>query len=85
MTIRQLEILLYLHKNEIDKFNLVIDKILEATSADGETMSFDAIFDKLSIYKNMHIDYKLDYVKPMLQHFADNFYILDFKTKLQEN
>mgnify|MGYP001049976834 CR=1 FL=1 len=74
MTIRQLEILLYLHKNETDKFNLVINKILEATSANGETMNFDAIFDELSIYKNMHIDYRLDYVKPILQHFADNFF-----------
>lgn len=74
MTIRQLEILLYLYKNETDKFNLVIDKILEATSANGETMNFDAIFDELSIYKNMHIDYRLDYVKPILQHFADDFF-----------
>lgn len=74
MTIRQLEILLYLRKNDIEKFNLIIDKIIESTSPDSEAMNFDAIFANLSIYQNPHINGKLDYIKPILQHFAVNFY-----------
>ena len=74
MTIRQLEVLLYLRKNDIEKFNLVIGKIIEATSPNSEAMNFDAIFDNLSIYQNPHINDKLDYIKPILQHFAVNFY-----------
>ncbi len=74
MTIRQLEVLLYLRKNDIENFNLVIGKIIEATSPNSEAMNFDAIFDNLSIYQNPHINDKLDYIKPILQHFAVNFY-----------
>ena len=74
MTIRQIEVLLYLRKNDIEKFNLVIGKIIEAITPNSEAMNFDAIFDNLSIYQNPHINDNLDYIKPILQHFAINFY-----------
>jgi len=74
MTIRHLEILLYLHKNDPAKFDVVIEKIIEATTPNSEAMNFDAIFDKLFIYENPHIDDKIDYIKLILEHFAVNFY-----------
>ena len=74
MTIRQLEILLHLRKNDIEKFNLVIDKIIEAICQNSENVNFDGIYDNLSIYQNPHINEKLDYIKPILQHFETNFY-----------
>lgn len=74
MTIRQLEILLYLHKNDMEKFNLVIDNIIETTTSKSKTTNFNAIFNKLSICQNPHINSSLDYINPILQYFAINFY-----------
>ena len=73
MTIRQLEVLLYLRKNDIEKFNLIIGKIIEATTPNSEAMNFDAIFDSLSIYQNPHINDKLDYIKPDTSTFCSKF------------
>lgn len=84
MTIRQFEILLYLHKNDTEKFDMVINKIIEFIDTKKELINFDAIFDKADIYENPHFDGNLDYLKPILQHFADNFYYNN-KEKMNED
>ena len=74
MTIRQFEILLYLHKNDTEKFDMIINTIIEYIDTKKELINFDAIFDKVDIYNNPHFDGELDYLKPILEHFANNLY-----------
>lgn len=52
MTIRQFKILLYLHKNDTEKFDMVINKIIEFIDTKKELINFDAIFDKADIHEN---------------------------------
>ena len=73
MIIRQLEILLYLHKNDPLKFDNLFDQIISATAPYSKPMTFDAIFDELSIYDNPHINDKLNHVNQIREHFSINF------------
>lgn len=72
MTIRQLEILLFLHKYDTIKFNLIINKIIESIDLESRNKNFDAIYNELSIFENPHLNDNLNYVEHILQHFANN-------------
>ncbi len=63
---------------------MIINKIIEFIDTKKELINFDAIFDKADIYENPHFDGNLDYLKPILQHFADNFYYNN-KEKMNED
>ena len=54
MTISEFEILLYLHHNDTDKFDIVIRKILDCISGTGSNRNIGAIFQSLSIFDNPH-------------------------------
>lgn len=72
MTIRQFEILLYLRKNDPDKFYVVLSKIIEATNSQHRVKGIDAIFNELQLWKNPHLEGNMDYVSQLIGYFAEN-------------
>lgn len=69
MTIRELEILLYLHKHIPKKSDTVCEKINEQITKDGQRKSLGAIFESLGIYDNPHLTGTMDYFHQLLKHF----------------
>ena len=57
MTIRELEILLYLRKNDKLSFDVVQEKIVSSINADSfdNKESFDSIFNDMELYENKHL------------------------------
>ena len=72
MTIRELEILLYLHKNEKVKEQQILDRLLDSMKPEGLQKSIGAIYDELLIYENPHLDGKMDYFSKMRKHLENN-------------
>ena len=69
MTIRELEILLYLHKHIPKKLDTVCEKIKEQITKDGQRKSLGAIFESLGIYDNPHSTGTMDYFHQLLKQF----------------
>lgn len=74
MTIRELEILLYLHCNDKTKEEQILNKLLDSTKSDGlrKRQNIGAIYDELSIHENQHFDGQMDYFARMVEHFENN-------------
>lgn len=74
MTIRELEILLYLHRNDKVKEKQILNKLLDATRMDGlrKRQNIGAIYEELSIHENQHLDGQMDYFSKMMEHFGNN-------------
>lgn len=72
MTIRQFEILLFLHQNDTDKCSSVFQSIAESIKQNGERKSIDKIYNELGIYKNPHFQGDMDYFTKQLEHFKAN-------------
>ena len=74
MTIRELEILLYLHRNDKAKEEQILNKLLDSTKPDGlrKRQNIGAIYDELSIYENQHFDGQMDYFSKIMEHFGNN-------------
>ena len=61
MTIRELEILLYIHKNNKEKCDEVCDAIANNTKGTVERSSIGAILEKMGLVDNPHLDGDMDY------------------------
>ena len=55
MTIRELEILLYFHRNDKVKEQQILDVLLDSIKSDGVGKNIGAIYDELSIYENLSL------------------------------
>lgn len=74
MTIRELEILLYLHRNDKAKEEQILNKLLDSTKPDGlqKKQNIGAIYEELSIHENQHLHGQMDYFSKMMEHFGNN-------------
>lgn len=69
MTIRELEILLYLHKNDPAKQNAICERIHNQITTGREHESIGGIYESLDIYDNPHLSGNMDYFQQLLKHF----------------
>ncbi|MBR2970750.1 MAG: hypothetical protein IKC48_03020 [Clostridia bacterium] len=72
MTIRQLEILLHLHKHNSDKFESVLQKIIDSMNSSSSKMNMDALYSELDINENPLFEGEMDYFQKQMQHFEMN-------------
>ena len=72
MTIRELEILLYIHHNDKSTERKIMDKFLESITLRGERKNLGTIYNDLSIYKNPHFDDSMDYFSELIKYFGEN-------------
>lgn len=72
MTIRELEILLYFHRNDKVKEQQILDALLDSIKSDGVGKNIGAIYNELSIYKNPHLDGEMDYFSKAMKYFGNN-------------
>ena len=72
MTIRELEMLLYLHHNDKIKEKQILNRLLDSIKLDGLHKNIGAIYEELSIHENPHLDWKMDYFSKMMKHFENN-------------
>lgn len=72
MTIRELEILLYLHCNDKEKEQQILEKLIDSIKIEGLRKNIGSIYKDLSIYENPHLDGKMDYFSKMMQRFENN-------------
>ena len=72
MTIRELEMLLYLHCNDKVKEQLVVDQILEGIKMKDSRKNIGSIFTELGIYENPHLDGEMNYFSKLMEHFKNN-------------
>ena len=72
MTIRELEMLLYLHHNDKIKEKQILNRLLDSIKLDGLHKNIGAIYEELSIHENPHLDGKMDYFSKMMKHFENN-------------
>ena len=61
MTIRELEILLYIHKNNKEKCDEVCNAIANNTKGTVERSSIGAILDKMGLVNNPHLNGDMDF------------------------
>lgn len=73
MKIRELEILMYLHKYAPEKEKSICVRILSQLSEGKERESIGAILESLDIYDNLHLSGEMDYFQKLLNHFAKQF------------
>ena len=73
MTIRELEILLYLHKFDPDIAKFICVRILTQLDEGKERESIGAIFESLDLYYNPHLSGDMDYFQRLLHHFSTQF------------
>lgn len=71
MTIRELEMLLYIHCNDKFKEQQIKNRLLDSIRS-GERKNIGAIYDELSIYENPHFDGDMDYFSKLMKHFENN-------------
>lgn len=72
MTIRELEILLYLHRNGKETERQILDRLLDSIKSEGPRKSIGAIYDELSIHENLHLKGKMDYFSKVMEHLKNN-------------
>lgn len=69
MTIREFEILLYLHKNDKETEHQVLNEILLSSTSENHRKNIHAIYNDLSLHKNPHLDGEMDYFSKLMKHF----------------
>lgn len=72
MTIRELEMLLYIHHNDKPTERKIMDRLLESIIPGGERNNLGTIYSDLSIYKNQHFDGRMDYFSKSMKYFEEN-------------
>ena len=69
MTIRELEILLYLHKNDPPKSESVVHQMISTRKSESGRMNFGAILDDHQIFDNEHLKGEMDYFSILLEQY----------------
>lgn len=72
MTIRELEMLLYIHCNDKIKEQLILEKIVESIDSEKAQKNIGLFFDELSLQENPHLDGDMDYFLKLMQYFKIN-------------
>ena len=72
MTIRELEMLLYLHCKDKTKEQMVMDQILEGIKMKDSRKNIGSIFTELGIYENPHFDGEMNYFSKLMEHFENS-------------
>lgn len=72
MTIRELEMLLYIHHNDKQTERKIMDRLLESITPGGERKNLGTIYSDLSIYKNRHFDGSMNYFSKLMGYFGEN-------------
>lgn len=72
MTIRELEMLLYIHHNDKPTERKIMDRLLESITPGGERKNLGTIYSDLSIYKNRHFDGSMNYFSKLMGYFEEN-------------
>jgi len=72
MTIRELEMLLYIHCNDKAKERLFLDRLLESIKPGSVRKNIGAIYNELAIYKNPHLTGDMDYFSKLMGHLEKN-------------
>ena len=70
MTIRELEILLYLHKNDKEKCGEICTKIVMNS---GERESIGAIFENMDLVNNPHLDGNMDFFAKIMEQLQEQW------------
>lgn len=69
MTIRELEMLLYLHKYDPMKRMAICDRIIEQLNLGKGRESIGGVYESLEIMDNPHLSGEMDYFQKLLKHF----------------
>ena len=69
MTIRDLEMFLYLHKYDPVKRMAICDRIIEELKLGKSRESIGGIYESLDITGNPHLSGEMDYFQKLLKHF----------------
>lgn len=72
MTIRELEILFYLHCKDKAKEKQIFNRLLDSKKPNGLRKNIGAIYQELSIHENPHLDGEMDYFSKMMEYFGNN-------------
>lgn len=72
MTIRELEMLLYVHRYDKAKEQKFLDRLLESIKPGGVRNNIGAIFGELSINKNHQFNGEMDYFSKLMEHLGNN-------------
>ena len=73
MTIREFEILLYLHKNDPQLRATVLEQMCSVNQSEQERVNFGAILQKMQLLDNPHMQNDMDYFTALLEHFRSLF------------
>lgn len=71
MTIRDLEMLLYLHKYDPIKRMVICDRIIDQLKLGKNRESIGGIYESLDITGNPHLSGEMDYFQKLLKHFEN--------------
>lgn len=71
MTIRELEILLHIYKNNKEKCDEFCDRIVKNTKGAGERESIGAILVKMGLTHNPHMESDMDYFEKIMGQLQD--------------
>ena len=69
MTIRELEMLLYMHKHNSVKAQTIFERILEQSTQTRERESIGAICESFGVHDNPHLSGEMDYFHKLLRRF----------------
>lgn len=72
MTIREFEMLLYIHHNDKTTESTIMDKILESIASGGERKNLGTIYSDLAIYENLHFNEKINYFSKFSEYIEKN-------------
>lgn len=74
MTIRHLEMLLYIHRNDRVTDQAILNNLLAASKSSESHRSIEVVYRELSIFQNQHLTGDMDFYAHMMEHFAHNLY-----------
>lgn len=74
MTIREFEVLLYLHKNDVNKRNKIIECIVEQMKGNMSRKSFGMIYQELEIPRDPHFQGDKDILAMLLKNFRKDYF-----------
>lgn len=72
MTIRELEILLYIHHNDKLKEQKILKKLLDSIKLGEPRKNIGAIYDELSLHRNPHLDGDMDYFSKLMNYYRED-------------
>lgn len=72
MTIRELEILLYIHRNNKEMEKSILEQIISGIQMKDARRNIGGIYSELGIYENPHFSGEMNYFSKLMEHFKGN-------------